>query len=87
VDRRSQKIADYVAARNAVLLTGDVDAVIAFYLKHNNPDALKFDNREAAEIAMHKARTAAVGLPMKARRLSKTWLIERGYTPWDDGDV
>jgi hypothetical protein len=32
-----------------------------------------------AEIAMHRARTETNTLPLKARRFSHAWLIERGY--------
>jgi hypothetical protein len=57
----------------------------AFHAKHN--PCRRFPNRAVAEIALHKARTAAKNLPMFARVLSKQWLEERGYTSLDDGDV
>ena len=44
-------------------------------------------HRELLLISYHKMRTAVRTLPMEVRVSSKKWLIERGYTPHDDGDV
>ena len=37
--------------------------------------------------AVHKARTAITSLPIEERRKSKQWLLDNGFTSWDDGDV
>lgn len=78
--------AAFVAERNEMLLSGDVDRLMAFHAKHN-PGLPPMTNRIVAEITLHKSRTAAKGLPMEARLQSKRWLTERGYKSWDDGDL
>lgn len=79
------EIAAFVKERNEVLLTGDVDRVLAFHAKHNLN--VRFSSRKVAEIAMHKARTACVGLPMEARLESRRWLRDRNYGSLDDGNL
>lgn len=80
------QIESFVKERDDMLMSGDVDRVIAFHAKHN-PGVAPFSSREVAEVSMHKARTAAKSLPMSFRSESKKWLSERGYTSHDDGDV
>lgn len=82
---QDDEIEAFVKERNEVLLSGNVDRVMSFHLKYN-PD-IPFPNREVAEIAMHKGRTAALGLPIEARLESKRWLSERGYSSMDDGNL
>jgi len=41
----------------------------------------------ARRVAVMKMITARVNLPIWARSFAKQWLIDRGYLPWDDGDV
>ena len=38
-------------------------------------------------ITWHKAITGVVSLPKDYRQFSREWLINRGYTPLDDGDL
>lgn len=74
----------YCRERDEILLSGDVDKIIAFDMKYNpvyNP------NKRIAEIVMHKARTGCKTLPIEARRLSKQWLEEHGWRSLDDGDL
>lgn len=80
------EIQAFVAERNAMLLRCDVDEMMAFFKKHN-PRAPLFPSRETAEITLHKARTAALGLPLQERQKSKDWLRARGYQSLDDGDL
>lgn len=80
------EIKAFVKERDDMLMSGDIDQVIAFHEKHN-PGVRAFPNREVAEISMHKARTGARSLPMVFRLESKKWLDERGYTSLDDGEL
>lgn len=77
-------IAAWRDERDAVLLGGDIDALVAHMRKWGSPVP---PNREVAEIALHKARTACLSLPMAERSLSKGWLFARGMTAMDEGDV
>jgi hypothetical protein len=76
----------FTKERDEALASGDVDRVLAFWRKYN-PHMREPSSRLVAEMAMHKARTAATTLPMEVRQASKQWLQERGYKAWDDGDV
>lgn len=84
--QQKDEIAEFVKERDAILLSLDVDRMIAFHEKHN-PGIGAPSNRNVCLISMHKARTAAKTLPMEARRLSRDWLTERGFTSLDDGDL
>ena len=79
------EIAKFTAERDAMLLKGDLDEVLAF-VRRDHPDYVPM-NRHVLEVMLHKSRTAVHSLPMEVRTASKRWLIERGYQPWDDGDV
>lgn len=74
------EIAAFVAERNEVLRSMDLDRVIAFYRKHN-PE-MHTPARELVEVGMHKARVNVTGLTNEERDLSRQWLAERGY--WHD---
>lgn len=74
----------WLAERNAVLLAGNVDAMIAHMRKWGSPVP---SDRNVAEVTLHKARTACLALPMAERSKSKFWLVARGYTTMDEGDV
>lgn len=78
-------IAAFVRERNEMLLACDVDKAIAFYQKHN--PGLRAPPREVVELALHKARTAALDLPREARLASKRWLTERSHKSMDDGTL
>ena len=71
------KVRNFVRARDKALLSGDLDVVMAFWRKYY-PN-IKPPEREVLEIAMHKARSAAIALPIEARRASRDWLVKRGY--------
>ena len=79
-------IAAFLKERDAVLLTGDVDKVLAFWRKFN-PHMREPSSRQVAEAAMHKAITASRTLPIEVRRTSKQWLEAHGSRSFDDGDV
>jgi hypothetical protein len=71
----------YVAERNKALL--NLDDFIVFCEKY----AGSIPERGVVEMAYHKLRTAAQGLPLKERKASYEWLCARNYTTWDDGDL
>lgn len=75
----------YVEERDKVLLSGDIDLLIRFHQKHN-PDQRPMD-QTVAEVSLHKARTAALSLPLDVRMESKRWLARRGYTSMDGGTL
>lgn len=79
------EIRKYNAERDAVLLEGDLDELLAFVRKQR-PDFVPID-RHVLEIMLHTSRTAVCTMPMEVRSASKRWLLERGYVPQDDGDV
>lgn len=79
-------IEEFLKERDAVLLSGDVDACVAFLLKHN-PRLKPPSSREVAELMMHKAITGSTGLPMEYRVKSYRWLMAHGSSSLDDGDV
>jgi hypothetical protein len=78
-------IAKYNVERDAILLKGDLDELLAF-LRRQRPNYVPTD-RHVLEIMLHKSRTGVASLPMEVRAASKRWLLERGYQPHDDGDV
>lgn len=80
------EIAAFIKERDEILMSCDVDRVIAFHAKYN-PGSQAFSSREVAEIALHKARTACLSLPMEARLASKRWLQDQNYSSLDDGDL
>lgn len=74
-------LAEYNRVRDAMLLAGDVDGLLAFHRRYRLPMPR---NRMVAEIEMHKCRTAVITLPREAREASRKWLLDRGYMPWGD---
>lgn len=74
----NMSMTDYLIARNQMLLKGDIDEMMAFMRKFAPHVAL---DRITAEVALHKARTTALGLPDDVRAKSRDWLMERGYAP------
>lgn len=80
-------IKKFLKERDAALLSGDLDKVMAFYKKWNGLVAPAVPARDIVEIGMHKAITGATSLPMTARQKSRQWLLEKGYKALDDGDV
>lgn len=80
------EIKAFVKERDEMLCACDIDRMIAFHDKYN-PSSPPFPNREIAESALHKARTAAKSLPVEHRTSSKRWLSLRGMRSMDDGDL
>ena len=74
----------YVRERNAMLLRGDIDVLIAFMHKWGYPPP---SDRMTAELILHKLTTAVPSLPLEHRRRSKTWLTKRGSHSLDDGEL
>lgn len=80
----SDEIEAYNKDRDAAMLTGDVNNVIALKRKYG----LRFaSSMHVEEIAMHKAITGIQSLPFEFRKQSYDWLISRGYTTMDDGEL
>jgi len=79
------EIKAFVAERDALFIEGDLEKMKAFHRKYNPNISLPSD--DVFENGFHKARTAAKSLPMEVRKVSKAWLLERGFTSWDDGDL
>lgn len=75
----------FIAERDAVLRSMDVQKLISFYKKHH--PHLPAPDPDIAEITLHKARTGCLNLTMDERLLSKKWLTERGYQSMDDGEL
>jgi hypothetical protein len=78
------EIAAFVAERDEVLLSLDKQRILDFWAKYDVPEP---SSEHAFWGAVHKARTGNRNLPMDARSESKRWLLERGMTSFDDGDV
>ena len=64
-----------LAFRN-LLETGDVDGCRAYFAA-NAGHLPQVETREQAEIVMHRARTEAASVSLKARAYSHRWLCER----------
>ena len=77
-------ISVYNNLRNAMLKKQDPEELIKFMRRHklNVPGSYAM-----AEVTLHKTITSVNSLPMDLRVKSKKWLLERGYTPLDDGDI
>ena len=75
----------FVAERDAMLLKGDVDEMLAFYAKWN-PTMPRPSSREVAERMLHKARTAVTSLPIAERQKSEAWLAAHGSSSWSDAN-
>ena len=63
------------AFRN-LLEAGDVDGLRAYWAQHA-PAMPQPASREQAEIIMHRARTEAASITLRARAYSHAWLCER----------
>lgn len=74
----------FVADRDAAFLSLDRAQVEEFARKYGIDMST---NDEVFWASVHKGRTAAKNLPTEARRESKRWLLERGYSSFDDGDI
>jgi hypothetical protein len=76
-------IKQYRNKLDQALLKGP-DALLAHMRKHGLPEP---SNRASLVVTLHKTITGSTSLPMDVRSKSKAWLIKRGYTPLDDGEV
>jgi hypothetical protein len=85
MDDVKEQIAAACRERDAVLVSGDLDKLLAM-VRRSRPDFVPM-GRDVLEVMLHKARTAVVSLPAELRGASKAWLLERGYESWDDGNV
>ena len=74
---------EFVAERNAALLSLDRSKIEAFVKKYG----IDWTSPSCDEVfwcAVHKARTAIKKLPQEARELSEQWLAERNSESWAD---
>ena len=78
------EIAAFVVERDEVFLSMDRQRILDFYTRYEIP---RPSSEEVMWASVHKARTGNRNLPMEARSESKRWLLERGYSSFDDGDV
>jgi hypothetical protein len=67
----------FVRERDAALKSLSVDRILAVYAKYGSPQPAP--EREIIEIAMHKARLVVTSMTDEERRLSRDWLLQRGY--------
>lgn len=80
------EIKKWLKERDEVLLSGDIDQMVAFYKKHS-PDRFIPASRDVLEHSMHLAITGAKSLPLEYRQKSKQWLTSRNYLSMDEGDL
>lgn len=76
------EMGQFVLDRNDALLSLDRKRIEEFAKKYGT-DWTPSSN-EVFWRAVHKARTAIMGLPQEARDLSERWLKERGSESWVD---
>lgn len=76
LDRWKAETEAFVKERDEMLLALDPVKVRAFYAKHN-PQVPPLPSDDMAMLVCHKARTAALSLPIEERVLSRDWLRER----------
>jgi hypothetical protein len=78
----------FLAERLRVVRALDPALFRAYLLKWGErAPAAGADGDDLCLVSMHKARTAMLDLPMPERAASKRWLIARGYSAMDGGDV
>jgi hypothetical protein len=75
----SDDLAEYVAARDEMLMKLDPLALIDFQRANNLPVA---SSVEVAEVTLHKTISGVASLPAEMRAKSIAWLKERGYSHW-----
>jgi hypothetical protein len=78
-----RRVKAHNAERDAILLSGDIEDLVAFYRRNGGPPL----SPEAYPIMFHKVRTAVLAIPIHLREESKRWLYERGMTSYDDGEL
>lgn len=81
----------FKADRNEALLSLDETKIRAYCKKYNVMLGLSMPvearNIDVFWMAIHKAITGCLDLPIEFRRKSKAWLEERGSKSLDDGDL
>jgi hypothetical protein len=76
-----QDFKDWIEERNAVLRSKDLAAL----RQHMEKYGTTLDTSdEVLEVAMHKARTACLGLTEDERRESREWLTARNFSHFGD---
>ncbi len=78
------QMAQFVAERNAAILTMDKEVISQYMLKWGIQPPVDDDVFWAS---VHMARSGAKDLPMHERLLSRRWLTERGLRSMDEGEV
>lgn len=71
----------FVKDRDEALLSLDVEKLKAYAAKYNAK--LAEPGSDLFWASIHKARTAANGIPEDAKQLSRDWLKERGLSSMD----
>ena len=75
---------EFLRDRREALLSLDRNIINAYCIKY---DINLPSTDEAFWLAIHKARTASLDLPIEERRISKRYLLSVGSEPWDDGEI
>jgi hypothetical protein len=75
----------FLIERKHVLLSMNESEIRAFFLKYNGIEISS--SKAVFWTSVHKARTGDKTLPMFERAASKEWLLRRGMSAMDDGDV
>lgn len=78
---------EFIADRDAALLSMDKEKLIAYGNKWGVNWKLVPGEEEWFWVSIHKARTGALSLPREERIKSKKWLKQRGLRSLDDGDL
>lgn len=79
-----ETVQEYIKARDKVLLNGKLEDLKAFLKERNMPCPKR---KEILIVVWHQCITASENLPKDYRRISRKWLIDRGYRSLDNGDL
>lgn len=69
---------DFIADRNAALLSLDLAKINAYLAKYGSPE---MTDTVVAWMGIHKARTAVTALPDAERQKSRDWLAAHNSEP------
>ena len=86
-DDFEKEMKQFLADRDAALLSMDKEQLIAYGNKWGVNWKLVPGKEEWFWVSVHMARTGATSLPRAERIKSKEWLTARGLRSMDDGDL
>jgi hypothetical protein len=79
-----ETVQEYVKARDKVLLNGKLEDLREFLKERNMPCPKR---KDVLTVVWHQCITASENLPKDYRRISRKWLIDKGYRSLDNGDL